>query len=288
MAADTCVVPSRSVGLPVPGRSGVRPPPRRRTVDGVPTRGWCPMDSRVAAGWLAGDDYTIAREILERGVAALYLIAFVSAVNQFPALLGEHGLLPVRRFLRHPVRPKAAHAVPLAVLRPAAARGGVDGRRAVRAASSPASRSWRRRYVFVPVFLVIWFLYLSIVNIGQTFYGFGWESLLLRGRLHRRVPRRLGHGSADHDRVLRPLAGVPAGVRRRHDQDARRPLVARPDRALLPPRDAADAEPAQPVRRTCCRSGGTASRCSATTSRSWSCRGSCSRRSRWRASPRRS
>src|SRR3954466_2233372 len=54
------------------------------------------------AGWLAGGDYTIAREILERGVAALYLVAFVSAVNQFPALLGENGLLPARRFLQHP------------------------------------------------------------------------------------------------------------------------------------------------------------------------------------------
>src|SRR5437879_11104643 len=29
------------------------------------------------------------------------------------------------------------------------------------------------------VWLVLWVLYLSIVNIGQTFYAFGWESLLL-------------------------------------------------------------------------------------------------------------
>jgi hypothetical protein len=28
-------------------------------------------------------------------------------------------------------------------------------------------------------FLVMWVLYLSIVNVGQTFYGFGWETLLL-------------------------------------------------------------------------------------------------------------
>jgi hypothetical protein len=33
-------------------------------------------------------------------------------------------------------------------------------------------------FVFVPVYLIVWFLYLSIVNIGQTFYGFGWESLI--------------------------------------------------------------------------------------------------------------
>ena len=33
---------------------------------------------------------------------------------------------------------------------------------------------------FVPmlVFLALWILYLSIVNVGQTFYGFGWEMLL--------------------------------------------------------------------------------------------------------------
>src|SRR5699024_2696971 len=31
----------------------------------------------------------------------------------------------------------------------------------------------------IPVFLLMWWLYLSIVNIGQYYYGFGWESLLL-------------------------------------------------------------------------------------------------------------
>jgi hypothetical protein len=25
----------------------------------------------------------------------------------------------------------------------------------------------------------MWALYLSVVNVGQTFYGFGWETLLL-------------------------------------------------------------------------------------------------------------
>ena len=28
------------------------------------------------------------------------------------------------------------------------------------------------------VWLALWALYLSIVNVGQTFYSFGWESLL--------------------------------------------------------------------------------------------------------------
>src|SRR5207237_820323 len=34
-----------------------------------------------------------------RGIAAIYLVAFVCALNQFRPLLGERGLLPVPRFL---------------------------------------------------------------------------------------------------------------------------------------------------------------------------------------------
>ena len=31
----------------------------------------------------------------------------------------------------------------------------------------------------VLVWTALWILYLSFVNVGQTFYGFGWESILL-------------------------------------------------------------------------------------------------------------
>jgi hypothetical protein len=34
-------------------------------------------------------------------------------------------------------------------------------------------------WLSVAVWLVLWGLYLSVVNVGQTFYGFGWETLLL-------------------------------------------------------------------------------------------------------------
>lgn len=132
------------------------------------------MDS---LGWLAGDDYTIAREVLQRGVAALYIVAFISAANQFPALAGEHGLLSAPRFLRS----TAARRQPTVFrwhysdrfLLVVAWTGAVLSASIVLGLLQ-AAPSW----VFVPVFLLIWFLYLSIVNIGQTFYGFGWESLI--------------------------------------------------------------------------------------------------------------
>ena len=43
----------------------------------------------------------IARLLLQRGMAAIYLVAFVAVVRQFKPLLGERGLLPVPTFLEH-------------------------------------------------------------------------------------------------------------------------------------------------------------------------------------------
>ncbi|GAA1445735.1 lipase maturation factor family protein [Leifsonia poae] len=129
-------------------------------------------------GWFSAADYTIAREILQRGVAAIYLIAFVSAANQFPALLGEHGLLPVPRFLQSLYAAK----------QPTLFRWRYSDRLLLAVAWTGAALSLlillgipqqAPSYVFVPIFLVVWLLYLSIANVGQTFYGFGWESLLL-------------------------------------------------------------------------------------------------------------
>ena len=45
-------------------------------------------------------DYWVARFVFERALAAVYLIAFLGAANQFIPLLGERGLLPVPRFVR--------------------------------------------------------------------------------------------------------------------------------------------------------------------------------------------
>ena len=49
--------------------------------------------------WLSAPDYSISRLLIGRGVAAIYLIGFLVAVQQFRPLLGERGLLPVPRFV---------------------------------------------------------------------------------------------------------------------------------------------------------------------------------------------
>ncbi|MFD0384821.1 hypothetical protein ACFQ2B_28965 [Streptomyces stramineus] len=50
--------------------------------------------------WFTASGYGLSRLILQRGLAALYAVAFLGAALQFRALIGERGMLPVPRFLR--------------------------------------------------------------------------------------------------------------------------------------------------------------------------------------------
>jgi hypothetical protein len=128
--------------------------------------------------WFGAADYALARDVLQRGTAAVFLVAFVSSGLQFPALLGERGLLPAPELLAHPASRR----------RPTIFRWRYSDRmlRWVCIAGSAAAASVilglpQRAPSWVPmlVFLGMWVAYLSIVEIGQTFYSFVWESLLL-------------------------------------------------------------------------------------------------------------
>jgi hypothetical protein len=128
--------------------------------------------------WLSAPDYSISRFLIERGLAGIYLIAFVNVVQQFRPLLGERGLLPVPDFLRiAPFRRSPSlfhlHYSDRALL--VVAWTGIVLAAALivglpQAAPLP---------VTMLAWAILWVLYLSIVNVGQTFYAFGWESLLL-------------------------------------------------------------------------------------------------------------
>ncbi|MGH3704822.1 MAG: lipase maturation factor family protein [Agromyces sp.] len=127
--------------------------------------------------WFDAHDYEIARQILQRGVGVLAFTAFLSTLNQFRPLLGEHGLLPVPELLRHAKRLRG----------PSLFRWGYTDRRLVAVAvaglvlaASVVAGVPQLGPPWLPllVFLALWILYLSIVNVGQTFYGFGWEMLL--------------------------------------------------------------------------------------------------------------
>ena len=46
-------------------------------------------------------DFWLTRLCFQRALGSIYLIAFLIAADQFIPLLGDRGLQPVRRFLRH-------------------------------------------------------------------------------------------------------------------------------------------------------------------------------------------
>lgn len=128
--------------------------------------------------WFTAPDYWLSRVVVQRGLGVLYLVAFLTAAGQFRALIGEHGLLPVPRFLRDvPFR----HAPSLFHLRysdrlfAAVAWGGAALSAAVVAGVTDLVPLWAAMLMWA----ALWLLYLSIVNVGQTWYAFGWESLLL-------------------------------------------------------------------------------------------------------------
>ncbi|OMC33019.1 hypothetical protein A5740_12205 [Mycobacterium sp. GA-1841] len=128
--------------------------------------------------WFNADEYWLARQVLQRGTAAIYLIAFIAAARQFRGLLGTRGLLPIPRLLaansfrqapslfhfHYSDRFFAAVCVVGALLSAALLAGFGD-----------LVPLWGAMLIW----LTVWALYLSIVNVGQTWYSFGWESLLL-------------------------------------------------------------------------------------------------------------
>ncbi|KII26964.1 membrane protein, partial [Arthrobacter sp. AK-YN10] len=128
--------------------------------------------------WFDARDYEFARQVLQRGTAALYCLAFLSTLNQFPALLGERGLLPVPDFLgvvRRMGRPTLFRWRYSDRLLRAVCIFGL----AVSALLVLGLPQTGPPWLPMIAFLALWFLYMSIVNVGQTFYGFGWEVLLL-------------------------------------------------------------------------------------------------------------
>ena len=129
-------------------------------------------------GWFNAPEYWLGRLILERGIAVVYVFAFVAAARQFRALIGEHGLLPVPRYLaRQSFRqaPSIFHVHYSDRFFAAVAWLGAALSAAMALGLAAALPLWAA----VLVWLLLWLLYLSIVNVGQTWYSFGWESLLL-------------------------------------------------------------------------------------------------------------
>jgi hypothetical protein len=124
------------------------------------------------------DGVWLTRLVLERGIAAIFLLAFIAVLHQFPALLGERGLLPVPEFVE--IAPFKRYPSIFfwrysdGMLRALAALGTMISVLIMCGVVSPFP--W---WINLAAWLAMWGIYLSIVNVGQQFYSFGWETMLL-------------------------------------------------------------------------------------------------------------
>jgi hypothetical protein len=127
---------------------------------------------------LFGPEYWLARFAFQRGLALIYLLAFLAAWNQFRALLGERGLLPIPQFLGL-VNFRRAPSI-FHFLYSDNFFSGVSVAGILLSIMGLTSLSERGPlWVSMVVWSSLYLLYLSIMNVGQVFYGFGWESMLL-------------------------------------------------------------------------------------------------------------
>lgn len=141
-----------------------------------------PKGGRSAIGIRQG--FLVSKQLILRGLGAVYFCAFLSAFNQNRALLGAHGLAPAERhfarlqqqsgqtpldgFLSHPA---IWWWLPI-----------TDDRMDALAAAGMGLSALLLLGTFSSALLLsLWLLYFSIVTIaeGSSFYAYGWESQLL-------------------------------------------------------------------------------------------------------------
>lgn len=126
------------------------------------------------------NEYWLTRIVFLRGLGLVYAVAFFSLSWQLTALFGDGGLLPVGRYLQriagaYPSTWSAFGQLPTLFWIDASddfmawiCRGGL-------ALSGIVALG----YANAPIMAVLWFVYMSFVHVGQVFYSFGWEILLL-------------------------------------------------------------------------------------------------------------
>jgi hypothetical protein len=124
--------------------------------------------------------YWLTRFAILRLLGLVYAVAFLVAANQLLPLIGSDGLLPVAAFLDRARDVLGSTQAGFDRLPSIFWIGHSDGALlAVAWAGFALSCAVAAGFANAPVLAVLWALYLSIVHVGQDWYGYGWEFQLL-------------------------------------------------------------------------------------------------------------
>ncbi|CAM9866981.1 unnamed protein product [Ascophyllum nodosum] len=151
-------------------------------VAGVLLPRWVPQLAFEPTG-----QYWLIRVAFLRGLGGVFAVAFAVALFQNKALVGDKGITPARDYLLRVQRygfggdwRQAARRVPTLfwlLPREAALDPWLDRTAALGLFLSLVVMMLGAANV--PIMLSLWVLYHTLVNVGQHWYGFGWESQLL-------------------------------------------------------------------------------------------------------------
>lgn len=124
--------------------------------------------------------YWLTRYLILRLLGAVYVIAFLVAINQVIPLIGANGLQPVGLFLRR-VHDWLGSTGAGFVRLPSLFWFAHSDTALLTAAWAGLILSCVvvAGFANAPLMAVLWLLYMSFVNVGQEWYGYGWEIQLL-------------------------------------------------------------------------------------------------------------
>jgi hypothetical protein len=133
-----------------------------------------PAAAEAAPAWW------LTRFVFLRLLGLVYCVAFLVVLFQWDPLLGSHGLLPAAEFLDR-LRAGGLHGAEAFLRLPTLFWLGASDAAFQLAAFLGLGLSLALLLGFanVPSLFLLWLVYMSFVHVGQIFYGYGWEILLL-------------------------------------------------------------------------------------------------------------
>ena len=126
-----------------------------------------------------GNSYRLTRFVILRLLGFVYAIAFLIAAQQLSPLIGEHGLTPANHFLDSVQSELGSRTAVMRV--PTLFWFGISdhGLSIFAWIGFGLSLVVLAGYANAIILAILWAMYMSIVHVGQIWYGYGWEIQLL-------------------------------------------------------------------------------------------------------------
>jgi hypothetical protein len=127
-----------------------------------------------------GNSYWLTRFVILRLLGFVYAVAFLVAAQQLVPLIGEHGLTPANHFLASVQTQLGSGAAGMLRVPTLFWLGISDHGMLIFAWTGFAlSLVVLAGYANAIILSVLWAMYMSIVHVGQVWWGYGWEIQLL-------------------------------------------------------------------------------------------------------------